>query len=69
MSEQIKKIIDDSGKTRYQIAKETGIHLRTLDKWYYGETVVNVVLIKLLMNVSSDEKEFYENAKKILKEK
>ena len=36
MTEQLRQAIDDSGLTRYQIAKETGIDESALAKFYTG---------------------------------
>ena len=36
MTEQLRQAIDDSGLTRYQIAKETGIDESALAKFYNG---------------------------------
>ena len=36
MTDQIRRAIDDSGLTRYRIAKETGIDESTLAKFYNG---------------------------------
>ena len=36
MSDQIRQAIDDSGLTRYRIAKETAIDESTLAKFYNG---------------------------------
>mgnify|MGYP002263392690 CR=1 FL=1 len=36
MTDQIRQAIDDSGLTRYRIAKDTGIDESTLAKFYNG---------------------------------
>ena len=36
MSDQLRQAIDDSGQTRYRIAKETGIDESGLAKYYNG---------------------------------
>jgi transcriptional regulator with XRE-family HTH domain len=36
LTDQLRKAIDDSGLTRYQIAKETGIDESALAKFYNG---------------------------------
>jgi len=36
LTEQLRQAIDDSGLTRYQIAKETGIDESALAKFYTG---------------------------------
>lgn len=36
MSDQLRQAIDDSGLTRYRIAKETGISESTLSQFYNG---------------------------------
>ena len=36
LTEQLRQAIDDSGLTRYQIAKETGIDESALAKFYNG---------------------------------
>lgn len=36
MTDQLRQAIDDSGMTRYQIAKETGIDESALAKFYNG---------------------------------
>ena len=36
LSDQIRRVIDDSGLTRYRISKETGIDESALAKFYNG---------------------------------
>ena len=36
LSDQIRRVIDDSGLTRYRIAQDTGIDESTLSKFYNG---------------------------------
>jgi len=65
MNEKIKKIIDNSGKTRYQLAKETGVPINTIDRWYTNMRVANTSLIKLIIACSADDEELLKNIKKI----
>jgi DNA transposition AAA+ family ATPase len=37
LTDQLREAIDDSGLTRYRIAKETGISEPTLSKFYLGQ--------------------------------
>lgn len=37
LSDQIRQAMDDSGFSRYRIAKETGIDQSALGKFYHGE--------------------------------
>ena len=37
LTDQLRQAIDDSGLTRYRIAKETGISEPTLSKFYLGQ--------------------------------
>ncbi len=37
LTDQLRQAIDDSGLTRYRIAKETGISESTLSKFYLGQ--------------------------------
>ena len=37
LTDQLRQAIDDSGLTRYRIAKETGIGEATLSKFYLGQ--------------------------------
>jgi hypothetical protein len=37
LSDQLRRAIDESGRTRYQIAKETGIDESALAKFYNGQ--------------------------------
>ena len=37
VTEQLRQAIDESGRSRYALAKETGIHVATLHRFYYGE--------------------------------
>ena len=37
VSDQLRRIIDDCGLTRYEISKRTGIAESTLSKFMYGE--------------------------------
>jgi transcriptional regulator with XRE-family HTH domain len=37
LTDQLRKVIDDSGLTRYRISKETGISEATLSKFYLGQ--------------------------------
>lgn len=41
----LKKLIDDSGKSRYQIAKESGISQGTLQRYYEGKSSVTNMTI------------------------
>ncbi len=36
LTDQLRRIIDESGQTRYQISKETGIGESALSKFYNG---------------------------------
>lgn len=36
MTDQIRQAIDESGRTRYRIAQDTGIDESTLAKFYHG---------------------------------
>jgi cyanate lyase len=37
LTDQLRQAIDDSGLTRYRIAKETGLSEATLSKFYLGQ--------------------------------
>jgi transcriptional regulator with XRE-family HTH domain len=37
LSEQLRQVIDESGQSRYEIAKETGIDESALAKFYNGQ--------------------------------
>ena len=37
LTDQLRRAIDESGRTRYQIAKETGIDESALAKFYNGQ--------------------------------
>jgi len=37
LTDQVRQAIDDSGITRYRIAKDTGIDEATLSKFYLGQ--------------------------------
>ena len=41
ISDQIRQAIDDSGMTRYRIAKDTGIEEAALCKFYNGQRGIN----------------------------
>ncbi|MCH2130532.1 MAG: helix-turn-helix transcriptional regulator [Pirellulaceae bacterium] len=48
MTDQIRQAIDDSGLTRYRIAKDTGIDESTLAKFYHGTRGLSLDNLDLL---------------------
>ena len=48
LSDQIRQAIDDSGRTRYRIAQETGIDESALSKFYRGKRGFNSETIDTL---------------------
>jgi hypothetical protein len=65
----IKTLIDQSGKTRYAICKETGILRIQLDKWYHGTVEPNLSVLKMLRYISKTDEEFIKNVDLLIKEK
>lgn len=45
-----KKLMEDSGKTVYQVAKDTGIPPTTLYEWGYGRSTPKVDKLLILAN-------------------
>ncbi len=48
LTDQIRQAIDDSGLTRYQIAKETGIDESALAKFYNGHRGLSMEALNAL---------------------
>ena len=48
LTEQLRQAIDDSGLTRYQIAKETGIDESALAKFYNGRRGLSMEALNAL---------------------
>ena len=48
LTDQLRKAIDDSGLTRYRIAKETGINEAALGKFYHGERGLSMEALNAL---------------------
>jgi transcriptional regulator with XRE-family HTH domain len=48
LTDQIRQAIDDSGLTRYQIAKETGIDESALAKFYNGRRGLSMEALNAL---------------------
>jgi transcriptional regulator with XRE-family HTH domain len=51
MTDQLRQAIDDSGLTRYQIAKETGIDESALAKFYNGHRGLSMEALNALGEV------------------
>ncbi len=47
---QIRVAMDDSGFTRYRIAKDTGINESALSKFYHGERGLSINNLNLLFS-------------------
>jgi transcriptional regulator with XRE-family HTH domain len=48
LTDQLRRAIDDSGLTRYQIAKETGIDESALAKFYNGHRGLSMTALNAL---------------------
>ena len=48
LTDQLRQLIDDSGMTRYQIAKETGIDESALAKFYNGHRGLSMEALNAL---------------------
>src|SRR5687768_2660857 len=48
LTDQLRQAIDDSGLTRYRIAKETGISEPTLSKFYLGQRGLSMEALNAL---------------------
>jgi transcriptional regulator with XRE-family HTH domain len=48
LTDQLRRVIDDSGLTRYQIAKETGIDESALAKFYNGRRGLSMEALNAL---------------------
>jgi transcriptional regulator with XRE-family HTH domain len=48
LTEQLRRAIDESGRTRYRLAKETGISQESLHRFYHGERGLSTRAIDLL---------------------
>ncbi len=48
LTDQLRHAIDDSGLTRYRIAKETGISEPTLSKFYLGQRGLSMEALNAL---------------------
>ena len=48
LTDQLRRAIDDSGLTRYQIAKETGIDESALEKFYNGHRGLSMEALNAL---------------------
>ena len=48
VTDQLKRAIDDSGLTRYRIAKETGLSEATLSKFYLGQRGLSMKALNAL---------------------
>lgn len=48
LTDQLRQAIDDSGLTRYRIAKETGISESTLSKFYLGQRGLSMEALNAL---------------------
>ena len=48
LTDQIRQAIDDSGVTRYRIAKETGVSEATLSKFYLGQRGLSMEALNAL---------------------
>ena len=48
LTDQLRQAIDDSGLTRYRIAKETGISEATLSKFYLGQRGLSMEALNAL---------------------
>lgn len=42
LSDQLRQAMDNAGKTRYQIAKETGMNQSALGKFYHGQRGLSI---------------------------
>lgn len=51
ISDQLRQVIDDSGLSRYQIAKETGIDESALCKFYNGQRGLSMEALDALGRV------------------
>lgn len=56
-----KKIVDESGKTQYEIAKNAEIPSITLSRWYRGDRKINLSLLKMLKAISKDNDDDFLN--------
>lgn len=50
MYEKFQKLLDDTGKTSYQVAKDTGVSTATLTNWKKGNYKPKVDKLKTLAN-------------------
>lgn len=48
LTDQLRQAIEDSGLTRYRIAKETGISEPTLSKFYLGQRGLSMAALNAL---------------------
>ena len=48
LTDQLRQAIDDSGLTRYRIAKETGINEAALSKFYLGQRGLSMKALNAL---------------------
>jgi transcriptional regulator with XRE-family HTH domain len=48
LTDQLRRAIDESGVTRYRIAKETGISEATLSKFYLGQRGLSMEALNAL---------------------
>ena len=48
MYEKFQKLLDNSNKTAYQVAQETGVSTATLSNWKNGNYVPKIDKIKIL---------------------
>ncbi|MBI2826535.1 MAG: helix-turn-helix domain-containing protein [Planctomycetia bacterium] len=48
LTDQVRQAIDDSGLTRYRIAKETGLSEATLSKFYLGQRGLSMEALNAL---------------------
>ena len=48
LTDQLRKAIDDSGLSRYRIAKETGVSEATLSKFYLGQRGLSMEALNAL---------------------
>jgi predicted transcriptional regulator len=65
---KIKRLIDESGCTRYNICKNTDILRTQVDKWYHGTVTPNLLTLKLINYISKDDEELLINIKTLLDE-
>ena len=65
-NEILSDILNRSGKSAYQLAKETGAGERTIKYWMDGKLNPNISLIKVIYATSNDDKDFLKNIKKLL---